>query len=88
MIFIHLDSLEIANKLVAICDQHRDYNIDIHHGRYTVDGRSLLGVCSLLGKIVKIEPVTTNENISTLANDLKEIGAWLEEGENDERSFV
>lgn len=78
MIFLQLDSLQTANSLVAVCDRHKDYNIDIHHGRYTVDGRSLLGVCSLLGKIVKVDLVTTAENIPAIEKELKEIGAWTE----------
>jgi hypothetical protein len=80
MIFIHLDSIETATKLVKVCEQYNECDIDVVYGRHTVDGRSLLGVMSFSGKIVNIVPVTDNSLFITyLTRDLKEIGAWVAE---------
>lgn len=79
MIFIHLNSIETATSLVKICEQYNECDIDITHGRHTVDGRSLLGVMAFSGKIVNIVPVTDdNVLITFITRDLKEIGAWVE----------
>lgn len=80
MIFIHLDSLNTANNLVKVCEQYKECDIDVVHGRHTVDGRSLLGVMAFSGKIVNIVPITDNNLlINFIIRDLKEIGAWVEE---------
>lgn len=80
MIFIHIDSLETVNHLVKICDKYNQHDIDVVYGRHVVDARSYLGVCSLLGKIVKIMPITDDQLfINFIARELKEIGAWVED---------
>ncbi len=80
MIFINLDSLDTANSLVKVCDEYQDQYIDVVHGRYIVDGKSLLGICSLMGKIVKIVPIINNEKLlENITEDLKNIGAWVED---------
>lgn len=77
MIFIHLDSIEIATNLVKICEQYKDCDIDVVHGRHIVDGRSLLGVMAFSGKVVNIVPITDDNVLLTfITKDLKEIGAW------------
>lgn len=78
MIFIKLENLGIVENLTKICEQYKEKtDIDVSHGRYTVDGCSVLGVTSLMGNIVKIElsnpdAVVNNE----FFNKLKEIGAF------------
>ena len=77
MVFVTLDSLEVVNALVKVCERYKDVDTDVMHGRYTVDGRSVLGVSSLLGNIVKVCPNTTDETImNSMIKDLEEIGAW------------
>ena len=80
MIFIHLDSIETATNLVKVCEQYKECDIDVVHGRHTVDARSLLGVMAFSGKIVNIVPITDNNLlINFIIRDLKEIGAWVAE---------
>lgn len=77
MVFMTLDSLDKVNALVKVCERYKEVDTDVMHGRYTVDGRSVLGVSSLLGNIVKVCPNTTNKSIMNLiVKDLTEIGAW------------
>lgn len=78
MIFINLDTIDVVNNLVKVCDRYNDIYIDIIHGRYTVNGKSILGVCSLMGNIVRIVPDTICEDIlDNLTKDLIEIGALV-----------
>lgn len=77
MIFITLDSLDKVNALTKVCEKYNDIDTDVMHGRYIVNGCSVLGVSSLLGNIVKICPNTTDEEtMNSIINDLEEIGAW------------
>jgi hypothetical protein len=80
MIYIKLDTLEVANKLVKICEQYKTHvDIDVILGKYVVDGCSFLGVISLLDNIVKIVP-NTNDSLllGYFTRDIQEIGAWTE----------
>lgn len=64
MLNYNLDSVQSAERLIRLCEKYRDdigLDIDIIHGRQTVDGRSLLGVTSLIGKFVSVVPVGRNE---------------------------
>lgn len=78
MIFLNLDSLDKASNLTKVCEKY-DVDFDVFYGRYIIDGKSVLGVASLIGHIIKIE---TNTNDSLLLNyiikDLEGIGAWVE----------
>ena len=77
MVFVTLDSLDVVNALVKVCEKYKDIDTDVLHGRYIVNGRSVLGVSSLLGNIVKVCPNTTDETImNSIIKDLEEIGAW------------
>lgn len=77
MVFVTLDSLDKVNALVKVCERYKEVDTDVMHGRYTVDGRSVLGVSSLLGNIVKVCPNTTNKELMcSIIKDLEEIGAW------------
>lgn len=78
MLFLKLDTLEMANKLCEICDKYKEcMDVDIIYGRQLIDGRSILGVVSLLGHIVKIKPVTSDENIiREFSDEIERIGAY------------
>lgn len=67
MLNFNLDSVESANKLIRLCEKCRDemeMDIDVTHGRQTVDGRSLLGVMSLIGHFVTVRPVTNDSDVA------------------------
>ena len=56
MLNYNLNSCESARKLLNMCDKYRGkMEIDIIHGRYTIDAYSVLGVhvtdrtCSIAG---------------------------------------
>ena len=76
MVLLNLDSLDKVEKLTKVCERY-DVDVDIIYGRYTINGKSVLGVTSLIGNIVKIIP-DTNDNLMLgyITRDLLEIGAW------------
>lgn len=75
MLNCNIDSVQSAEKLIRLCEKyHDDMDIDIIHGRQTVDGCSLLGVTSLIGKFVSVVPVGRNEDaIQKFAEELERI---------------
>ena len=77
MLNYNLDSLQSAEKLVRLCEKYRDemeLDIDVIYGRQTVDGCSLLGVTSLIGKFVSVVPVGRNEDaIQRFSEELERI---------------
>lgn len=77
MLNFNLDSVESANKLIRLCEKCRDemeLDIDVTHGRQTVDGCSLLGVTSLIGRFVTVVPNTTDkEMLQKFAEELEMI---------------
>ena len=75
MLNYNIDSVQSAEKLIRLCEKyHDDMDIDIIHGRQTVDGCSLLGVTSLIGKFVSVVPVGRNEDaIQKFAEELERI---------------
>lgn len=77
MLNFNLDSVESANKLIRLCEKCRDemeMDIDVTHGRQTVDGCSLLGVTSLIGRFVTVVPNTTDkEMLQKFAEELERI---------------
>lgn len=78
MIFLKLETLDQVNYLTNVCETYKDkMDVDISHGRYIVDGRSVLGVTSMLGNIIKIIPRTEDELlINYFYKDLEEIGVY------------
>lgn len=74
MLNYNLDSVQAANKLVQLCEKyHEDMDIDIVHGRQVIDGRSLLGVFSLIWHFVTVNPIgTNNEKIKEFEKELKD----------------
>ena len=77
MLNYNLDSVQSAERLIRLCEKYRDCNgldIDIVHGRQTVDGCSLLGVISLIGRFVTVVPNTTDkEMLQKFAEELERI---------------
>lgn len=64
MLSFNLDSKESAEKLIRLCEKYRDdTEVDVTCGRQTVDGRSLLGVMSLIGHFVTVKPQTDDKSI-------------------------
>lgn len=77
MLNYNLDSVQSAERLIRLCEKYRDdigLDIDIIHGRQTVDGCSLLGVTSLIGRFVTVVPNTTDkEMLQKFAEELERI---------------
>lgn len=73
MLSFNIDSKESAEKLIRLCEKYRDdTEVDVICGRQTVDGRSLLGVMSLIGHFVTVKPQTDNEDvINKFSDDLE-----------------
>ena len=80
MIYIKLDTLEIASKLVKICENYKAHmDIDVILGKYVVDGCSFLGVISLLDNVVEVKPITDDDLlVEYFIKELKDIGALTE----------
>lgn len=75
MLSFNLDSKESAEKLIRLCEKYRDdAEVDVICGRQTVDGRSLLGVISLIGHFVTVKPQTDDKSIvDRFGEDLEKI---------------
>lgn len=73
MLNYNLDSVQSAERLIRLCEKYRDdTEVDVICGRQTVDGRSLLGVMSLIGHFVTVKPQTDNEDvINKFSDDLE-----------------
>ena len=70
MLSFNIDSGESAEKLIRLCEKYRDdTEVDVICGRQTVDGRSLLGVMSLIGHFVTVKPQTDNEDVINKFSD-------------------
>ena len=75
MLSFNIDSKESAEKLIRLCEKYRDdTEVDVSYGRQTVDGRSLLGVMSLIGHFVTVKPQTDDKRIAErFSEDLERI---------------
>ena len=68
-----IETLTDAQNLVNICNKY-PFNINIIYSTQTVDGKSFLGVSSLLGNYVSVIPMTDNEEmLNKLENEIKPI---------------
>lgn len=78
MLYIQIDSLDTVNKLCSLCDRHRDdFYVDLVHGRQIIDGCSIIGVTSLVGKIVNVKPITEDENnLEKFYDEIIQIGGF------------
>lgn len=75
MLSFNIDSKESAEKLIRLCEKYRDdTEVDVTCGRQTVDGRSLLGVMSLIGHFVTVNPLTNDSDVAErFSEDLERI---------------
>lgn len=75
MLSYNLDSFKSAAKLIRLCEKYHDQmEVDVIHGRYIIDGCSMLGVHSLIGHTVSLEPQTDDINIlEQFGKDLERI---------------
>lgn len=61
MISYNIDSFDSAKRLIDFCDKYKGkIQIDIICGRQIIDGFSGLGIYSLVGHIVTVNPLTGN----------------------------
>lgn len=68
-----IETLTDAQNLVNICNKY-PFNIDIIYSTQTVDGKSILGVSSLLGNYVSVIPITDDKDaVIKFENDIKPI---------------
>ncbi len=68
-----LATFEQAGKLVDFCNKFAE-DIDIKHGRYVIDAKSILGVMGLVRNEVEINIVTDDENIrSNFENGIRKL---------------
>lgn len=64
MLNFNLDSVQAAEKLVKLCERYCDIaDIDVNCGRHSIDGRSLMGVISLIGNFVTVNLQTDDQDI-------------------------
>lgn len=68
MLSFHLQSVNDAEKLSNFCKQFRE-EIDVIHGRQIIDGKSVLGVISLVGSVVSVEILSEDNNIKNNFHD-------------------
>lgn len=66
-----------VNKLCAICEA-APFDVDIVCGKYVVDGTSAMGVASLIGRTVVVNPVAVDDQhqIFDFYDKLTSIGAY------------
>lgn len=70
MISYNIDSFESAKRLIDFCDKYKGkMQIDIICGRQVIDGFSGLGIYSLVGKIVTVQPLTNDRELLRYFND-------------------
>lgn len=75
MLNYNIDTFDSATKLVRMCEKYKgQMEIDVNWGRYTVDGFSMLGVHSLVGHVVTLDPQTDDLELrNRFERDLEEI---------------
>ena len=66
-----------VNKLCAICEA-APFDVDIVCGKYVVDGTSAMGVASLIGRTVMVNPVGAYDQrqVYDFFDKLTSIGAY------------
>lgn len=62
MTSFRLDTFKRAEQLVELCKKYDD-DIDVVWQRYIIDGKSILGVTSLVGKVVTVEILTDDATV-------------------------
>ena len=73
-------TIDKVNKLCAICESF-DCDVNVMCGRVCVDGRSVMGVAQMVGRVITLVPVTGNDaEWHGFFNKVKELGAYTSEG--------
>lgn len=62
MVSYFIQDIESAKKLVSICEKYEDADVDVIYGRQIIDGKSILGVMSLMGRMVSLKVNSRNED--------------------------
>lgn len=62
MVSYFIKDVNSAKKLVSVCEKYEDADIDVFYGRQIIDGKSILGVMSLIGRIVSLKVNSRNED--------------------------
>lgn len=52
-------------KLVGICNKYNE-DVNVIYQRQIIDGKSVLGVASLIGHIVGVEIITDDDNVKEM----------------------
>jgi len=61
MIAYNLNNIDRAKELVELSEKYSNYfPVDVRQKHYIVDGKSLLGVMSMIGNVVEVIPVMPN----------------------------
>jgi len=78
MIKLDLD-LEQVNDLCSICDTV-PFDVNVTAGRLMVDGRSVMGVMGLCGRVVDIIPITSDQSaVADFFSRIQPLGAYYED---------
>lgn len=77
MLNCKLNNIRDAQDLVWFC-MNFDEDIDVLYQRQVIDGKSILGVMSLIGNTVTIEMLSNDDNAK--ANFEKEFAKFIEQG--------
>lgn len=62
MVSYFIKDVDSAKKLVSVCEKYEEAEIDVIYGRQIIDGKSILGVMSLMGKMVSLKVNSRNED--------------------------
>lgn len=69
-------TIDKVNALCAICDSF-DFDTNVIYGRVCVDGKSVMGVMEMCGRVVTLSPVTYDDfEREAFFRKVKEIGAY------------
>lgn len=78
VIKLNLDITKV-NKLCAICDKS-PFDVNVLCGRVCVDGKSVMGVAQMCGRVITLSPVTSDKfEIEMFFRQVKELGAYKSE---------
>ena len=77
MLSCKLDNIKDAQDLVWFCTKFNE-DIDVLYQRQVIDGKSVLGVMSLIGNTVTVEILTNNED--TKETFEKEFTKFIKQG--------
>lgn len=62
MVSYFIKDVDSAKKLVSVCEKYEEAEIDVIYGRQIIDGKSILGVMSLMGRMVSLKVNSANED--------------------------